>query len=68
MIAVNLIVMCLISQGDKGVYPTYLIANYEDQANYYTVSQSKAETPPVNLPGKKIEKKACKMIYNYDKL
>lgn len=68
MTAVNLIIMCLISQGPKGTYPTYVIANYVDSQNYYTISRSKADSHEVNKPGKKIKKSSCKVVYDYDSM
>lgn len=68
MTAVNLIVLCLISQGPKGTYPTYLIANYKDAEHVYTISQSRADTWPINKPGKKIKKSSCKLVYDYDSM
>lgn len=66
MIPVNFVLVCLISQGAKGVYPTYVLANFADESRYYTISRSKADKHPVNKPGLPISKKSCKVVYDYN--
>lgn len=65
MQVVNLLIVCLISQGSKGEYLTYLRANAVDKINYYYVTQLKPDTgkEPKGLP---IAKKHCRIVFDYE--